>query len=101
MKKSEKIKLEADQEDNDLKALGLYTKVLREQRIENFETNWLPKLKEGHICEKSTNQSYVIWSSRFGVIDFFPKTDKCLFRKTQKRAKPGLQWIVKNLILNK
>ena len=98
MKKSEKIKIEASQEDNDLKALGLYTKVLREQRMENFETKWLLKLKEGHVCEKSTNQSYVIYSKRFGVIDFFPKSNKCLLRKTQKWIKPGLQWIVKNLL---
>lgn len=98
MNKSEQIKRQAEQEENDLKALGLYTKVLREQRIENFEKNWLSKFKEGHICEKSTNQSYVIYSKRFGVIDFFPKANKCLLRKTQRWIKPGLEWLVRNLL---
>lgn len=98
MKKSEKIRIEMHQEENDLKALGLYTKVLREQRIENFETNWLPKFKDTHICEKGPNQSYIIYSARFGIIDYFPKADRCLLRKKQKWIKPALEWLVKNLL---
>ena len=98
MKKSEKLRIEAEKEENDLKALGLYTKVLRENRIENFETNWLPKFKEGHICEKGSNQSYVIYSVRYGIIDYFPKANRCLLRKNQKLIKPALQWLVKNVL---
>lgn len=98
MNKSDELKKQAEQEDNDLKALGLYTKVLREQRIENFETNWLPKFQEHHIVKKGTNQSYVIYSARYGVIDYFPKANRCLLRKKQKWIKPALEWLVKNLL---
>ena len=41
MKKSEELEQKAHTEDNDLKALGIYNKVLREKRLERFET-YLP-----------------------------------------------------------
>ena len=99
MKKSEKLRIEAEQEENDLKALGLHTKVLRQKKNEDFEEKWLPRLEANHICQKGTNQSYVIYSTRFGVIDYFPKANKALLRRKQRWIKPALQWIVKNLIL--
>ena len=37
MKKSEQLRKEAAAEENDLKAMGIYTKVLREERLERFE----------------------------------------------------------------
>lgn len=101
MNKSELLKKQAEQEDNDLKALGLYTKVLREERIGNFEKKWLPKLKETHIVKKGPSYSYIIYSTRYGVIDFFPKANRCLLRKKSRWIKPGLQWIVKNLMQEK
>ncbi len=100
MKKSEKLKREAEQEENDLKALGLHTKVLREERVENFEENWLPKLRETHICEEAKNGSYTIYSTRFGIMNYYPKANRLLFRRTQKWAKPALEFIAQNLIGN-
>jgi hypothetical protein len=99
MKKSEKIRRQAEREENDLKSLGLYPKIPRKDRLENFEKNWLDKFKEGHICKKGTDQSYTLYSARFGVIDFFPAQDMCLLRKKQRRIKPGLEFLVKNLLL--
>lgn len=100
MKKSEKLKRQAEREENDLKALGLYTKVLREERIESFEKNWLPKFQESHIVKPGPSQSYIIYSTRYGIIDYFPKANRALLRKRQKWIKPALQWLVKNLLAN-
>lgn len=46
MKESERLRIEAEQTDNDLAALGKYTKVLRVERKEKFEETWLEKLQE-------------------------------------------------------
>lgn len=100
MNKSEKLKRQAEREENDLKALGLYTKVLREERIESFEKNWLQKFQESHIVKSGPSQSYIIYSARYGIIDFFPKANRALLRKRQKWIKPALQWLVKNLLAN-
>ena len=52
MKKSEKLRRQAEREENDLKALGLHTKVLREQRngymVVCLNTNGKQYLKSIH-----------------------------------------------------
>ena len=98
MRKSEKLRIEAQQEDNDLAALGKLTKALREERNEKFEDSWLPKLEAKTEVEKRPNGSYS-FNSKYGIIDFFPKANKLLIRKTGKWKKPGLQFIVRNIIL--
>ena len=35
---------------------------------------------------------------KFGVIDYFPKANKVLIRKDNKWIKPGLKWIITNLL---
>jgi hypothetical protein len=40
MKQSEIIKAQLQGEDNDLKALGISTKIIREERSERFEDTW-------------------------------------------------------------
>ena len=52
MKESEKLKIEAEQPENDLAALGKYTKVLRAERKERFE--------EKPYCIKHCAVAYVI-----------------------------------------
>lgn len=94
MKKSEQIRAQMRAEENDLKALGLGGKVIREQRSENFEENWLPKLREIYDVDYSpTIGSYTFELPRHGIIDFYPKANKLLIRKRNKWIKPGLKWI--------
>ena len=95
--KSEKLREEAAMEDNDLSALGKYTKAIREERGERFEDNWLEKLREKTYVSKRENGSYT-FDSEFGIIDFFPKSNKLLIRSQNKWKKPGLRFIIKNII---
>jgi hypothetical protein len=100
MKKSEELRIEADKEENDLKYLGMANKVMREERIERFEEDWLPLLKEKatvHYSELLTR--YWIENKKMGVIDFYPKANKILIRKQNRWVKPGLKWLIKNFEL--
>jgi len=103
MKKSEKLKQQGDQEPNDLKAMGLYNKSLREHRSEKFVDKHLSNLEEkGYDIIYDNNGKYTIDTDsqevKHGVIDYFPKANKLLIRKKNKWVKPGLPWIIKNLL---
>lgn len=100
-KKSQVLHEQANAEDNDLKAMGIYNKVLREKRLERFETYLLDLEKQGYEIVEN-NHKYTIDTDtqeiKYGVIDYFPKANKVLIRKDNKWIKPGLNWIIKNLL---
>ncbi len=98
MKKSEQLKQEAAREDNDFRAMSLMSKGLREERAEDFDELYLPKLEARYDVMFRTNGSYSISSTPHGVLDFFPKANKMLVRKDNKWIKPGLKWIISNLL---
>ena len=103
MKKSEQLKLKASKEENDFKALDLYTKSMREGRLERFEESYLPQLREKYdVVYDESNYKYTVdtdtQNNKYGVVDFFPKANKILIRRVNKWKKPGLQWIVKKLL---
>lgn len=99
MKKSEELRQQARQEDNDLKSMNLYHKSLREGRLENFKKVYLKilLLKGYEVVED--NYKYTIDTyNEYGVLDFFPKKNSLLIRKDNDWKRPGLQWIIKNLL---
>lgn len=106
MKKSEALKQQAAEEENDLKALGLMTGSLREGRLEKFTETYLPQLlKAGYdISEDVWTYRYTIDTStggkNYGIVDYYPKANNLLIRKTNKWIKPGLRWIVEKLLPN-
>jgi hypothetical protein len=97
MKKSEELRLISSQEDNDIKAFGLLTKALRESRSEKFVDGWLEPLSMRYDV-KEDNHKYTITTQDYGVLDYFPKANKLLIRKENKWVKPGLKWIINNLM---
>ncbi len=102
MKQSEIIKAQLQGEDNDLKALGISTKVIREERSERFEDTWLPKLeRKFKVSHNEEAGRYTFTSMLHGIIDFYPKANNLLIRRKNKWIKPGLNWIIKNFELNK
>ena len=106
MKKSEIYHQRAQEADHVLAALGLETKAIREQRKERFEEEWLAilMLKDVVVTKYSIPaEKYEICymlNGREETIDFFPKANKVLIRSQNKWIKPGLRWIVKNIIRN-
>lgn len=97
MKRSEELKKQASQEDNDIKAYGLLTQALREKRSEKFIDGWLEPLKLRYEIVEN-NYKYTITTQDYGILDYFPKANKLLIRKNNKWVKPGLKWIINNII---
>lgn len=100
MKESEKLKIEAQQEDNDFRAMGKMKKAIRQQRLERFE-DYIPKLeaREIKVYEfDGAKHTLDTQTDEFGIVDFFPKANKVLIRKKNKWEEHGLKWLVKNLL---
>ena len=99
MKQSEILTKQAQEEENDFRALGLHTKALREARLEKFD-DYIMLLQQKECIIVPFNGSKVIidTQTKHGIIDYFPKANKLLIRKSNKWVQPGLKWIVTNLI---
>lgn len=98
IKKSEDYFEKSRQEDNDIISFGLRVKALREARSERFLEDWLPLLSERYSINESSQGKYSITTEDYGVIDYFPKANKILIRVENTWKKPGLRWLVKNLL---
>ncbi|MCJ7802738.1 MAG: hypothetical protein MUP82_10325 [Candidatus Marinimicrobia bacterium] len=73
-------------------------KQFRSDRLQNFKEKWLPiLLREVEVSERE-NGSYTFELPEFGIIDFFPKANNLLIRKNNEWKKPGLEWLIKNVI---
>lgn len=97
MKESEKLKQQSAEEDNDLIAMGIGKKIIREERIEKFEEKWLKKfqLKFGdNINWVPTMYCYRI-NDNGKIIDFYPKANKLFIKEKNNWVKPGLKFLVK------
>ena len=97
MKKSEELHQQAAEEDNDIKAFGILCKSLREKRSEKF-SEWLPLLAHRYDVLERPNGSFSIRTEEFGILDYFPKANNLLIRRENTWKKPGLRWIIKNLL---
>lgn len=96
--KSIELKKQADSEDNDFKAIGLYTKVLKEERAERFENYKEKLLNSGYnLTEFEAQGKFTIEPTKFGIVDYYPKSNKVLIRKENKWITGGLRWIISNL----
>ena len=91
-----------DEEENDLKALGLGRKLIRQEGGERFDTDWLKIVINSPKVAKyrQNDNGYTFWLSDGNIIDLYPKANKLLIRKTHKWVKPALKWII-NQILSK
>lgn len=88
-------------EENDLKALGIWKQLIREERNERFEETWLPKLQEKcNVKYYAESGRYTFELNGYGVIDFYPKSNKLLIRMLNKWVHPGLKWIITEFKLN-
>ena len=97
MKESERLKIEAGKEDNDNIAFGILGKAIREERAENFEDKWLKKMQVQTDIILRARGCYT-FNSKYGIIDFYPKANKLLIREKNQWKKPGLKFIVSNIL---
>lgn len=96
MKKSEELKQQSREEENDFKAYALHIKSQREKRGEDFKEDILPLLLKKYYVECDEFYSkYTINLDElgFGIVDFFPKKNRLLIRKDNKWINGGKEWI--------
>lgn len=101
MKKSEEFMKKASQEECDFKAMSLMKKSLREKRLEKFEGKYQIELeRKGYIVVPFNGQKVTIdtQTKKYGIIDYFPKSNRLLIRKDNKWKDAGLRWIIKKLL---
>lgn len=97
---STELKKQAELEENDLKAMALYKKALREENLEHFEDYKDRFSKLGYYLTEYKSQGKVtIEPTRYGIIDYYPKADKALIRETSRWVTPGLAWLRINLLM--
>ena len=98
--KSEEL-LRLDSEEDNRKAVGLLhtRRSLREERSKKF-IEWIPAFKEKCISFEYNDKQYcyIIEHSRYGIIKFFPKANKVFLLRKEKWIKPGLRWLVQNIL---
>jgi hypothetical protein len=97
-KESSILKREANMTDSDIIAFGKYCASMRMKRKERFEDKYLNKIDQITKVTKRDNGSYSFTYGIYGTIDYFPKANKLLIRKDNKWIKPGLRWLIKNII---
>jgi hypothetical protein len=91
------------QEENDLKALKYFSVMLREKRMQNFLEKWYPVLNGMYpVSDRNYVESEcrcrIQTGSKYGNIDFYPKSNRVQINDQNKWISPGLKWIVENLI---
>jgi len=99
MKQSDLLKQQASQEENDIKAMGIYKKIVREERAERFE-NYRDKLLANgfNLTEYEAQGKTTIKPTIYGTVDYFPKANKVLIRSKNKWVPGGLRWIIEELL---
>jgi len=91
----------SDDNDNDFRALAESTKRMRDERAQRFSDEWLEPLRQrvGEIAHDSAMEKYSFEHAPYGKIDYYAKANKLLIRERNQWIKPGLKWLIKNVIL--
>ena len=105
MTKSEELKIEAQQEENDLVYMGKMKKAFREQRLEKFEDKFIERLKvKGYEVENVSDGKYLIrTTTKYDNIEYFPKSNRIFIKLHAKQNNKGwyskgLNWITERLL---
>ena len=99
MKESEKLKLDLAMTTDEFQRMALERKIIGAERVEQFEFRWLPKIKAKFPVDNSIEYRFTIDTDTHGKIDFYPKGNKVLIRKTNTWKKPGMKWIHNHLLM--
>ena len=101
MKKSEELRIEAQQEESDFSYMAKMNKSIREARLERFEDGYAEKLESNNCIVIPFNGSKVVidtQTEKYGIVDYYPKANKILIRKDNKWLTQGLRWINDTLL---
>ncbi len=96
MKKSEELFQAAASEDNDLKAMGIRKKAVRERNLERSE-ELIEQLRSKYSIVSNDPSKFTFSTETYGTIDWFPKANRVLIRKDNKWIDFGRDWLKKHL----
>ncbi len=89
------------EENNDLKALGIGKKIIREERNERWEDKWLPRFRQlfdDRIWYEEKMSCWRIHVSAEEMYDYYPKANKVFAYPSKKWIEKGLKFLIKNFI---
>lgn len=101
MKKSEELRIEAQKEESSFSYMKKMNKSIREARLERFEDGYTEKLESKNCIVIPFNGSKVVIDTQteeYGIVDYYPKSNKILIRKENKWITQGLRWINDTLL---
>lgn len=91
MNEHDRLREEAQKQDCGFKAMALYKQANRKEREFIFIHNILPKIaKHCVLCDGNGKYTF---QSTFGLIDFFPKSNRILIRSQNKWKNDGTGFI--------
>ncbi len=90
--------MDKEEKTRDQEALKVYLKALRWEKEDAFKEYFLKRISENSIINRQPAHSYEIYSVRFGRVLFYPVLNRCFLLRKSKWIKPGLQWIIQNLL---
>lgn len=99
---SKQLEAVANQEDNDLAYLGKTRKMYRQKNVETF-AEWYDRVIASPLVVSIINHErmgkYEIrTTTKYGVVDYYPKANKILIRYSNTWKTHGLNWIKTYLI---
>ena len=92
---SDRLRIQAQIEDNDIKSLALHTKALREDRMYYFKENVLPA-----ISQSKRFKSHIAYANSYRIVldkmtvTIYPKANKLLIHNLNKWKKPAANWLL-------
>ena len=70
----------------------------RQRNYNSFVDDWFYEIEEKYKIEIHDNDGFSIYTDRFGIVDYYPKSNKLLLRKDNKWINLGIEWIKENLL---
>jgi hypothetical protein len=90
--------MEKELKARDKEALRAYLNALSWEKEDEFNKYFLKRLSDKYAITREPAHCYSILTVRFGIVMFYPKLNRCFLMRKQRWIKPGLQWVIKNLL---
>jgi hypothetical protein len=88
---------DSEHEESDWEFLKRLNADMRENRRQRFIKEYLEKFRAKYEV-RSEEHKFSIHTQEFGIVDYWAKANKVLERKKNIWHKPGLKWLLKNLL---
>lgn len=60
---------------------------------------WMPKFSQMYDISEHVSGGYTLETQEYGIVDYYPKSNKVLIRKDNEWISNGLDWMIKELYI--